>query len=164
MTMHPDTTPKSSKTQRGVGLIEILVALLIVTIGFLGVAALQVATLSTNNSAMARSMAVVSLYSMVDILRLDKTAALAGHYDGSVTADNCPAAGTFPQTQLNQWCEQLASNLGAASTTTGAIDCVSNSVEHGYCTVTIKFADDRSGIGGGLDGNGITTIVTKTAI
>jgi len=135
------------RAQSGVGLIEVLVAVLVLSIGFLGVAALQVMSLSTNNSAMARSMAVVASYSILDAMRADIVNARAGSYDTGTTpikASACPAAGTTMATmQLNLWCGELGKRLGAAATTTGAIKCSST----GDCTVTITFDDSRAGVG-----------------
>jgi len=135
------------KAQSGVGLIEVLVAVLVLSIGFLGVAALQVMSLSTNNSAMARSMATIASYSIMDAMRADITTAGAGGYDGTVKGNACPVvAGTLASAQLNQWCNQLAQTLGAAATTQGTIKCVSASSVS--CTVTIAFNDSRAGVGG----------------
>ena len=58
--------------QSGVGLIEVLVAVLVLSIGFLGIAALQAMSLSTNNSDMARSMATIASYSIMDAMRADQ--------------------------------------------------------------------------------------------
>ncbi len=144
--------------QTGVGLIEVLVAVLVVSIGFLGVAALQATSLSTNNSAMARSMATVSSYSILDALRLDRVNALAGNYDATHAADACPDAGdTLESVQWHLWCKQLGHNLGEADTTKGTIACTvtaaatATTPAEGYCAVTITFDDSRSGAGGTAD-------------
>lgn len=135
------------KAQSGVGLIEVLVAVLVLSIGFLGVAALQVMSLSTTNSAMARSMATISSYSILDAMRADITTAGAGGYDTTFAANACPAtAGTLVSAQLNQWCTQLAKNLGASANTKGTIACTGASPVN--CTVTIAFDDSRAGVGG----------------
>ncbi|MGY3040622.1 type IV pilus assembly protein PilV [Rhodanobacter sp. TND4EL1] len=134
--------------EAGVGLIEVLVAVLVLSIGFLGVAALQALSLSTNNSAMARSMATIDSYSILDAMRADAASARAGAYNGSpaVTAGACPAAatGSLSNTQLIQWCTQLGSDLGNTAATTGSINCGAT----GACTITIKFDDSRAGAGG----------------
>jgi type IV pilus assembly protein PilV len=132
----------------GVGLIEVLVAVLVLSIGFLGIAALQALSLSTNNSSMARSMATIDSYSILDAMRADAASARAGAYNGSpaVTASACPAAtASLANAQLIQWCKQLGGDLGKVATTTGAITCGAT----GVCTVTITFDDSRSGAGGG---------------
>ena len=133
--------------QAGVGLIEVLMAVLIVSVAFLGIAALQARSLSTNNSAMVRSMATMASYSILDVMRADLAGAKAGSYNTSqaLKADKCPAADdSHAGQQLNQWCRQLADNLGAAATTVGAIKCSST----GDCTITISFDDSRAGLGG----------------
>jgi type IV pilus assembly protein PilV len=159
------------KAQSGVGLIEVLVAVLVLSIGFLGIAALQAMSLSTNNSAMARSMATVSSYSILDAMRADIAHAKNGDYNKTVTPATaavpasgataavpanpaaCPAAGTtLAGYQLSQWCGQLGKNLGATTKTTGKVDCGVS----GVCTVTITFDDSRAGVGGTSDQQVIT--------
>ncbi|WP_430389209.1 type IV pilus modification protein PilV [Dyella sp. 20L07] len=146
-------------TQQGVGLIEVLVAVLILSIAFLGIAALQAMSLSTNNSAMTRSLATISSYSIMDAMRADLVRARAGDYNTSkaITADKCPGSGdSFATTQLNGWCNQLAKNFGAVSTTTANINCLGT----GECTVTISYNDIRAG----ADGNKAQSVVTKAIL
>ncbi|MDA3912737.1 type IV pilus modification protein PilV [Oleiagrimonas sp.] len=131
--------------QRGVGLIEVMIAVLILSIGFLGVGALLAVSLSTNNSAMARSMATISSYSILDSMRADILNAKAGSYNGTVVATACPAAGgTLASVQLNAWCTQLGEKLGVSASTKGDVQCLAS----GSCTITITFDDSRSGKGG----------------
>ncbi|WP_255557358.1 type IV pilus modification protein PilV [Dyella sp. ASV21] len=133
------------RTQRGVGLIEVMVSVLILSIAFLGIAALQATSLAANNSAMARSMATIASYSILDAMRADLSNATSGNYNTSspIKASACSAtAGTLAAVQTNHWCALLGSTLGAADTTTGAISCTAN----GDCTVTISFVDVRPGV------------------
>jgi type IV pilus assembly protein PilV len=133
------------KHQAGVGLIEVLVAVLVLSIGFLGVAALQARALSTNNGAMARSMATIASYSILDAMRADLAHAKAGSYDGSVTGNACPTTNTtLANVQLAQWCTQLAKTFGESATTKGTVACDGL----GSCAVTIQFDDSRSIKGG----------------
>ena len=93
--------------QTGVGLIEVLIAVLVLSIGFLGIAALQTKSLANNNSAMARTQASIAAYSMFDAMRADRANALAGKYNTAptVTVGACPGAnGTLAETQLRTWC------------------------------------------------------------
>ena len=146
--------------QRGVGLIEVLVAVLLLSIAFLGVAALQAKALSTNNSAMARSMATMASYSILDAMRADHAAAVDGSYNiaSSINASACPAANTtLASAQLHDWCVQLGQVLGQSENTTGHIHCEN---VHGYCTVIIGFDDSRAGKGGASE----QVIVTKSAL
>lgn len=144
--------------QQGVGMLEVLIAVLVVSIGFLGMAALQAKALSTNNSAMARSMATVASYSILDAMRADLTKAESGSYNTTVTANACPDKGTsLSSVQLNYWCTSLGDTLGAVATTTGTINC-SNT---GDCTITIKFNDSRAGA---LSKTGTNASSTQTVI
>jgi type IV pilus assembly protein PilV len=135
-------------SQAGVGLIEVLVAVLVLSIAFIGIAALQAMSLSTNNSAMARSMATMSSYSIIDAMRADKASATS--YNGTVKADNCPTdTSTLANTQLGTWCNQLKANLGAVASTQGTITCTANAAaKSANCEVKIQFDDSRAGVGG----------------
>lgn len=133
------------RLQAGVGLIEVLVALVVLSIGLLGVAALLATSLSTNNSAMSRSMAVVSSYSILDAMRADSTNAKAGQYNTTVKADACPAGqGTLAVAQLASWCGQLGTYFGQTANTQGIINCTTL----GICQVQVVFDDSRAGKGG----------------
>jgi len=141
--------------QQGVGLIEVLIAVLVLSIGFLGLAALQAKALQNNNSAMTRSMATIASYSILDAMRADPTGVTAGSYDGkSVTVGNCPAAGaSLASKQLNFWCAQELLPLGAGST--GLI----TSLGGGNYRITLTFNDSRA-----TGGNAAQTITTQAKL
>lgn len=147
--------------QSGVGLIEVMVAVLVLSIAFLGIAALQAVSLSTSNDSMARSMATIVSYSILDGLRADSANAKATLYNtaaASPSTATCPAAsGSLVNYQNNQWCTQLAANLGASALTTWAILCDAS----GTCTVTITFTDNRVGQGAIAQAQ---TIVTRAVL
>lgn len=116
-------TAANFSRQSGVGLIEVLIAVLVLSIGFLGMAALQTKALSNNNSAMVRSIGTIASYSILDAMRVDQLGVSAGDYDNySVTV---PAAWTAPgdctgvgkgsaltKASQNQWCDDLGSLMG----------------------------------------------------
>lgn len=135
-------------TQAGLGLIEILVAVLVLSIGILGVAALQTRALVGSGNSIGRSMATVATYSIVDALITDRDNALTSDYNTTVVGNACPAGTSLVKTQLHDWCESLARNLGAADTTKGTVACDAN----GNCKVTIEWNDTRtrSDAGGGI--------------
>lgn len=149
--------PAARHAQAGVGLIEILIAVLVLSIGLLGLAQLQMKSLATNNSAMARSMATMFSYSIIDAIRIDRTNIAV--YNGTiVVADSCPAAGkTLASEQLHQWCVSLAEHLGKAASTKGKITCNGTNIPT-VCTVTITFDDSRAGVGGSDTQKVITTV------
>ncbi|GAB3784003.1 type IV pilus modification protein PilV [Dyella agri] len=142
----------ASASQAGVGLIEVLVAVLVLSIGFVGMAALQARSLSTNNSAMARSMATVASYSILDAMRSDLANAVLGNYNGTVKANACStisAPNTLATAQLTQWCSVDLAPLGANASTMGIINCTAAAgTATAYCTVTVQFDDSRAGLSG----------------
>ena len=152
----PGAGPGKRLAQHGVGLIEVLVAVLVLSIAFLGIAALQATSLSTNNSAMARSMATMASYSILDAMRADVALAVNGGYntDKPLKASACPDAGsTMAGAQLHDWCLQLGQTLGASETTTGEINCTGGL---GECLITITFDDSRAGKGGAANQKVVT--------
>ncbi|MCS6948044.1 MAG: type IV pilus modification protein PilV, partial [Steroidobacteraceae bacterium] len=66
---------------RGFTLIEALIAVLVLSIGLLGIAGLQLASLQTNSVAYQRSQATMLAYDLLDRMRANRTAALNGAYD-----------------------------------------------------------------------------------
>ena len=55
--------------QRGVSLVESMIALLVISIGLLGIAALQITSMKQNNSALHHSQAVWIGYNIADRIR-----------------------------------------------------------------------------------------------
>ena len=163
MNRHPNSTPRAPRClsqvrrQIGVGLIEVMIAVLVLSIGFLGVGALLAMSLSTNNSAMSRSLATMDSYSILDAMRADLANAKGGSYNGTVTGNACPATsgGSLAQNQLGSWCSQLATDMGNTSTTTGNVNCDTQ----GECTITIQFDDSRAGVSGAKQQQVITKAI-----
>lgn len=133
--------------QRGLGLIEVLITVLVLAIGLLGLAALQQASIRNNQSAMERSIGVVQSYSIIEAIRADPDSAKSGRFN--VAIDATPAGSTFPAKTLTLWRNQLKQNLGAAAT--GSVACTATN-----CTVTIQWDDSR-----GLAGDSTQQIITE---
>lgn len=100
----------------GLTLIEVLVALLILSIGILGLATLQTASLNFNNASAQRTQATVLAYDMADRMRANRAAAMAGDYDlalpGAPPACAAPAVvGTVAAQDLSTWQMALACRL-----------------------------------------------------
>ena len=60
--------------QRGVTLVEAMIALLVISVGLLGIASLQITAMNQNASAMNHSLAVWYAYNMSDRIRANPTA------------------------------------------------------------------------------------------
>ena len=70
----------SPRAARGVGLIEVLVALLLLSIGLLGVAGLQTLSLHQQRAAYLHGQAAVLATDIIERMRANRPAAQAGHY------------------------------------------------------------------------------------
>ena len=79
--MHKKITFHKIKYLNGFTLLEVMIALLILSIGLLGLAALQATSLKINHGALLRTQATFLTYDMMDRLRANRTAALAGQCD-----------------------------------------------------------------------------------
>lgn len=75
----------SKARQKGISLIEILVTLVILAVGLLGLAGLMLDGLRNNQSAYLRTQASILAYDMADRMRINRTRAVAGAYDGYST-------------------------------------------------------------------------------
>jgi type IV pilus assembly protein PilV len=120
------------KSQKGFSLIEVLVTLLITSVGLLGLAALQVKSLQFNHGAYLRSQANILAYDIADRMRLNKDDARAGDYNILMTASK-PSASGLVTTDQNQWLTLVETTLPAGD---GSVSCVSN-----ICTLTIQWRE-----------------------
>lgn len=86
--MNCSNSPKPRrKTQSGLSLLEVLVSIVVLAIGLLGLAGLQMTALKSGHSAYMRSQATVLAYDLADRMRASRVAALAGAYDSTSNAD-----------------------------------------------------------------------------
>jgi len=77
---------KLQNKQQGSTLFEVLIAVLVLSIGLLGVASLQLYGLRYNQGAYLRSQATMIAYDMVDRMRTNSNGVTAGLYDNVSTA------------------------------------------------------------------------------
>ncbi|MDZ7902174.1 MAG: type IV pilus modification protein PilV [Rheinheimera sp.] len=88
------------KVQRGMTMLEILIAVMVLSVGLLGVAGLQTTNLRNSQSAHQRTMAVLLASGMAERIRANRTVALAG---GFTLAKTCaPLSSTSSIQQLEQ--------------------------------------------------------------
>ncbi len=100
---------------RGVGLIEVLVAILVLAVGLLGIAALQATTLRNSQGALERSQAVIGTYDILDSMRANVAAAQAGAYDLAVMTCAAPAISNLATRDLAGWMGNLQQQLGPSA-------------------------------------------------
>ena len=98
--------------QKGVTMVEVLVAIIVLSIGLLGLAGLQSAGLTYNQSASFRSTATMMTYSILDSMRANRTGAINGSYNIAI-GTSIPSGITIPEQDLNNWLNELALRLPA---------------------------------------------------
>ena len=108
----------------GFSLIEVLVALVVLSVGLLGLAALQQNAVRFNHDAYLRSQATVLAYDIADRIRGNRQAATDEAYDSAFAAtppacNSVVAAGTVVAQDLGAWRRALTCALPAGN---GQID------------------------------------------
>ena len=138
--MRKEITFQKIKHLNGFTLLEVLVALLILSIGLLGLAALQANTLKINHGALQRTQAIFLTYDMMDRLRANRTAALAGQCDIAMGAT---LGGTdLCDVDVTDWQDNhVATFLPSGQ---GLVDC---STTVNVCVVTVQWDEGRQGGG-----------------
>jgi type IV pilus assembly protein PilV len=126
------------RLQRGVGIVEVLVAVLVLSIGLLGLAGLQMRTLRNNQSALERGVAVMETHAIVDAMRADRASAVLTPSPYTIgLEDAAPTGGTtFADKVLEAWRGNLIASLGDEAT--GSVACVVTA-----CTIVVRWNDSR---------------------
>lgn len=148
-------------TQRGFSLLEALIAVLVLSIGLLGVAALQANALRNNQSSLERSMAVAQSYSILEAMRANVAAARNRNYDIGMTCV-APAGGSLITNDQRRWILDLQANVGVSAC--GSIAC--SAATPGLCTITVQWDDSRGTSGNATNtaGNAAQTITTVSQL
>jgi type IV pilus assembly protein PilV len=94
---------------RGFTLVEVLVTLVIMSIGLLGLAALQLTSLKANHGSATRTQAVYLAYDIIDRMRANPTAVTAGSYNTTIGA--VPTGGTVAGDDLVAWKKNIVNAL-----------------------------------------------------
>lgn len=121
---------------RGVGLIEVLIAVLVLSIGLLGLAALQTRALANNETAFQRSVAVMESYSIADALRANPAGQPISAFEIGID-DEAPTGTSFAATAVSSWRQNLEALLGEEAT--GSINC-----QNERCTITTRWNQERA--------------------
>ena len=118
---------------RGFTLIEVLIAVVIFSVGLLGLAGLQATGIRLNHSALLRSQATLMAYDIADCIRANR--ANVANY--AIDLDDNPfgAPSNQPQRDLNNWLANLQQLLPEGD---GAVAVAGN-----RATVTVQWDDNR---------------------
>ena len=98
LTIDAKTTSNSWKTlgnhkQQGVGLVEILIAVILLSFGFLAAAQMQVQGMRFSQGAYLESQAYFMISEMMDRMRANEAGTLAGAYSNIITQPGAPNPG-----------------------------------------------------------------------
>jgi type IV pilus assembly protein PilV len=121
---------------RGFSLVELMVAILVVAIGLLGLAGLQVTGLSSNHNAYLGTQATLLAQDMADRMRANAQGLAS--YTGTAASSSCGTSCTPAQmagNDLVQWNQTLAAQLPGG---TGAI-----SVASGIYTISVTWTEHQ---------------------
>ena len=100
----------------GFTLVEVMVAIVILSIGLLGLATLQMTGLKNNQTAQFRSIATLQAYNMADRMRTNMAGVKAGQYDNGTAAEHdCEtsscSAQNMAENDLYEWNQNNANFL-----------------------------------------------------
>jgi type IV pilus assembly protein PilV len=140
--------------QKGVSLLEVLIAVLVLSVGLLGIAGLQTANLRNTQSAHQRTVAVLLAASMAERIRANPTAALTGVFVLAKSCKALAAGGNIQSVEHANWMAEIQTSLGNVETSCGEV-----SYDNANRTYTVNvYWDDSRAIGGQTDMN-ITQVV-----
>jgi type IV pilus assembly protein PilV len=124
------------KTSAGFSLVEVLISIVILSIGLLGMAGLTAASMNGTNEAYYRSQATVLADDILDRMRGNPLAARGEQYDISPGPAYTAAGGTMARFDSEEWVNAVSTNLPGG---VGTVD-----VFNGVATITITWNGDAS--------------------
>lgn len=121
-----------SSKQYGYTLLEVLISMVILAIGLLGMAAMMLNSIKSNQGALHRSEATLYAYEVLDLMRANRIAAEAGEYSIAIGASS--ARTTIAEIDLDNWKDSLSQlPLGDGSI----------SQSGGIATITVQWDESR---------------------
>ncbi len=121
-----------ASVQRGVAMLEALIAFFVLAIGLMGLASMQMKSVQFNQGAYHRSQATMAMDDILDRMRVNRTQALANTYVVSYSATG--GGSGIASTDLTAWLLFLKDNLPEGQ---GAIACDMANL----CTIKIRWRD-----------------------
>lgn len=142
------------RNARGVSLIEVLVSVVVLSIGLLGVAAMQSIALRGGQSSFESSQAVIQTSAILEAMRANRINAANYNTAGMVCAAG--GGGSLAQEDVSDWITSMKTTIGADAddpTVCGQITgCPA------ACVITVQWDDSRAG------GGNTRQVVTRTTI
>lgn len=151
------------KFERGFTLLEVMVAVFVLSIGLLGLAHLQVVTLKATQSADFKTQATILAMDMFSRMRANQDAAYGNNYAIGLE-DAVPGTTSLADRDITEWRNNISNQLPGGQ---GAIACPGFvNLNTFICTVTIAWSDVQTGTAADTEYNqrATTTLTMETAI
>jgi type IV pilus assembly protein PilV len=117
---------------RGFSMVELLVAVFVLSIGLLGYASMLGVSLKNNQSANHRTQAVDLAYEVIDMMRANR---IDAQYFVTGFLWAVPTGGRYPEVALGNWKNRLSAALPNGQ---GSVQLV-----NGLVTVQVRWTDNR---------------------
>jgi type IV pilus assembly protein PilV len=145
------------RRQRGFSLIEVMITMLLLSIGLLGIAGIIVTNLKNNQSSYARGQASLLAADIVDRMRANRGAAEVSPSPYALALAATPAAGGgVPGDDLRQW------RAAVAATVPSGLSAVEVDAATRNVTVTIQWNDSRASGDGATVGLAAQQLIVET--
>jgi type IV pilus assembly protein PilV len=133
-------TGGARRAQRGVSLVEVLVSVVLVTLGLLGAAALQASALRNNQGSYERTQTSILTQGIFDAMRANLAGVDGDGYDTGGWVCTAPNGAGLANTDIARWIGDLQQQIHAGAC--GNIDCNGRA-----CTVRVRWDDSRATAG-----------------
>jgi type IV pilus assembly protein PilV len=171
----PYTRRAGQPRQGGFTLLEVLIALLVFSIGVLGSSNLIMLSARANDSAYMRSQATALAYTILDAMRSNRQAAIVQGYDTAIGVFPGPVvctvaapcnSGQQAQNDLNLWGTSLAAQLplGQGSVATLTAPDVVTGANNVTATVTVQWGDKVAEQSFGAPAGNVVAITLETVL
>lgn len=125
------------RAEAGFTLIEVMVTIVLTTVGLLGFAGLLTKAVKANRQAYMRTQADIMAYDLAERMRVNRPAAVSGGYN--LALGSVPSGSSVAATDLQDW-------RGALTRTLPAGNCAVTVDGSGNVTITVQWDDDSDGV------------------
>lgn len=136
-----------SRRQVGFSLLEVLIATLVLSVGLLGLAGLQIAGMKTTHNSYQMQQATWLVHDLLERMRINRVGVYAGNYSG--TLEGSQVCGTRPACAVANGCtsaETAAIDLFQVRCGTGTVGGIHNDLTDASLTVTCMAGGCRHGV------------------
>lgn len=139
--------------QQGITMVEALVALVVISVGMLGIAGLYLTSLQASRTAKLRSHAVELTSSIADRIRANRESVVDYELaaDGTPATQNCQtqrcSGSQLAEDDLARWLADVRAALPGADAVTGTVAVTNNEApDFDNCLITVTWREANSDI------------------